>query len=68
MSGWSVNDLDSKVDELVAAGVNFEQYDLPGLKTNDKGIADFDGGNRVAYFKDPDGNTHSVAQVVSSDD
>jgi catechol 2,3-dioxygenase-like lactoylglutathione lyase family enzyme len=62
MSGWAVKDLDAKVDELVAAGVVFEQYDMPGIKTNAKGIADFDGGNRVAYFKDPEGNTHSIAQ------
>lgn len=62
LSGWRVDDLEATVDELAKDGVVFEQYDLPGLKTDAKGIADFDGGNRVAYFKDPDGNTHSVAQ------
>jgi predicted enzyme related to lactoylglutathione lyase len=31
-----------------------------------KGIATLDGGAKVAYFKDPDGNTLSVAQAPCS--
>jgi hypothetical protein len=30
--------------------------------TDEKGIATFEGDAKVAYFKDPDGNTLSIAQ------
>ena len=31
--------------------------------TNEKGIATFEGGAKVAYCRDPDGNTLSIAQA-----
>ena len=34
--------------------------------TDEKGIAMFAGGAKVAYFKDPDGNTPSIAQAPRS--
>src|SRR6266487_4939910 len=30
---WEVADLEKAVDELRERGVNFEEYDMPGLKT-----------------------------------
>ena len=63
--GWGVDDVERVVDELTSKGVVFEHYNEPGLKTNEKGIASFDGGAKVAYFKDPDSNTHSIAQAPS---
>jgi catechol 2,3-dioxygenase-like lactoylglutathione lyase family enzyme len=57
LAAWTVDDVEKEVDELTANGVTFEQYDE--LKTNEKGIADMDGG-KVAWFKDPDGNTMGV--------
>lgn len=62
MVGWTVDDLEKVVDELTSNGVSFEQYDSEPLVTNDKGIVDFgeDGGGKVAFFRDPDGNTHSL--------
>ncbi len=63
MAGWAVDDLEATVDELIANGVTFEQYtdeDGPG-GTNEKGIIEFDGG-KVAFFRDPDGNTHALNQ------
>ena len=36
------------------------------ILTDEKGIATFDGGAKVAYFRDPDGNTLSVAQAGRS--
>ena len=62
IAGWEVDDLEKMVDELTANGVNFEQYDSDPIKTNEKGIAEL-GDDRVASFKDPDGNTYGVAQV-----
>lgn len=52
---WVVDDAEAAVDELAAKGVTFEQYDLPGLKTDERGIAEI-GPFRGAWFKDPDGN------------
>ena len=59
LAGWEVDDLEAVVDELSSRGVRFEQYDQPPIVTDEKGIASFPDG-RVAYFKDPDGNTLSV--------
>jgi hypothetical protein len=41
--------------------VIFEQWNEPGMKTNAKGIAATSDG-RIAWFKDPDGNTFAVEQ------
>ena len=59
MAGWDVDDVDQVVDELIANGVTFEQYDNEDLKTNERGVIDFDGF-KVAFFRDPDGNTHAL--------
>jgi catechol 2,3-dioxygenase-like lactoylglutathione lyase family enzyme len=62
LAGWGVDDVEGIVDELALKGVAFERYDEGPIITDEKGIATFDGGARVAYFKDPDGNTLSIAQ------
>jgi catechol 2,3-dioxygenase-like lactoylglutathione lyase family enzyme len=62
VAGWSVEDLDATMEDLSSRGVRFEQYDQPGLKTDERGV--FDGGPfRAAWFKDPDGNTFALTQV-----
>jgi catechol 2,3-dioxygenase-like lactoylglutathione lyase family enzyme len=66
LTGWGVDDVDRVVDELASKGVVFERYDEGPIITDEKGIATFDGGAKVAYFKDPDGNTHSIAQAPRS--
>jgi catechol 2,3-dioxygenase-like lactoylglutathione lyase family enzyme len=53
-------DLETAVKELRDGGVTFEEYDLPGLKT-ENGIAEI-GGVKGAWFKDPDGNILAVAE------
>ena len=60
-AGWDVDDIDAVMAGLRERGVTFEEYDLPGLKTVD-GVATF-GDNRVAYFKDTEGNILSIAQM-----
>ena len=62
LAGWLVDDVEGVVDELADKGIVFERYDEPGLKTDERGIASFEGGAKVAYFKDPDGNTLSIAR------
>jgi catechol 2,3-dioxygenase-like lactoylglutathione lyase family enzyme len=65
MASWLVEDLEKVVDELTAAGVAFERYDesTGPAATNEKGIIEFEGGGGVAFFRDPDGNTHAVNQA-----
>jgi hypothetical protein len=61
--GWEVEDIEAVVAELRARGVEFEEVDLPGLKTVD-GIAEVEGnypsknssGERAAWFRDSEGN------------
>jgi predicted enzyme related to lactoylglutathione lyase len=55
LASFDVQDLDAEMDDMIAKGVVFEQYDMPGLKTDEKGIAQM-GDMRGAWFKDPDGN------------
>ena len=58
---WFVDNVDAKVAELAGKGITFEQYDLPGLKTDERGIAEL-GPFKGAWFKDPDGNILNVGQ------
>jgi catechol 2,3-dioxygenase-like lactoylglutathione lyase family enzyme len=59
LAAFETDDVDGLVDELTSNGVTFEQY-TGELETNEKGIADL-GDAKVAWFKDPDGNTLGVA-------
>jgi catechol 2,3-dioxygenase-like lactoylglutathione lyase family enzyme len=63
MAGWDVPDIEAVVDELTSRGVPFEHYSEGPILTDERGIADFGGGNRVAYFTDPDGNILSLGSV-----
>lgn len=57
---WIVGkDLEKIVEELRAKGVSFEHYDLPN--TTRQGDVHIAGGNKLAWFKDPDGNIHALA-------
>lgn len=58
--GWRVPDLARAIQELRAAGVSFERY--PGMPQDQQGIWLAPSGARVAWFKDPDGNTLSLTE------
>jgi catechol 2,3-dioxygenase-like lactoylglutathione lyase family enzyme len=58
---WVVEDLDAEMRRLRGAGVTFEDYDQPGLKT-ENGVAEFEGG-RGAWFRDSEGNIHNLMQM-----
>jgi catechol 2,3-dioxygenase-like lactoylglutathione lyase family enzyme len=58
LATWYVDDVEQVVDELSSRGVTFEHYE--GLTTDDRGISPRAGGGKVAWFKDPDGNTFAV--------
>lgn len=58
---FPVKDIEEAVDELAALGVTLEHYNLPDMKTDNRGI--FRGpGPQIAWFKDPAGNILSVLQ------
>ena len=58
--GWEVRNIESVVAWLAQRGVEFEKY--PFVADKERGIWTAPGGDRVAWFKDPDGNVLSVAQ------
>jgi catechol 2,3-dioxygenase-like lactoylglutathione lyase family enzyme len=61
--GWQSSNIEQDVRELSARGVKFERYDYMGSQ-NELGIWTAPNGAKVAWFKDPDGNTLSISQHV----
>ena len=59
---FHVDDIDEAVDELNGLGVKLERYDLPDIKTDERGIARGPKGPTIAWFKDPAGNILSVLE------
>lgn len=58
---FTVDNVDTAVDALIAKGVRFEQY-AGDIKTDEKGICRDPRGPQIAWFKDPGGNIISVLQ------
>jgi catechol 2,3-dioxygenase-like lactoylglutathione lyase family enzyme len=58
--GWYVTDIVDMVTRLKKAGIRFERYD--GMEQDKFGIWQSPSGARVAWFKDPDGNTLSLTE------
>ena len=58
--GWQVPDIVDMVTCLKKAGVRFQRYD--GMGQDKLGIWRSPSGAKVAWFKDPDGNTLSVTE------
>lgn len=58
--GIDTDDLDASMSELRSRGVEFADYDMPGLKTVD-GVAEIDG-MRSAWFTDSEGNILAVGE------
>lgn len=58
--GWEAGDIDAEVAELRSRGVVFEEYDFPGLKT-ENGIATTPVG-KAAWFLDSEGNILNLFQ------
>lgn len=59
--GWEVTDIVAAVRDLSARGVVFERFNLPFLPQDELGIWTAPNGDRVAWFKDPDGSTLSIS-------
>ena len=60
--GWRVDDIASTVAALTAKGVAFERYPFFGESQGADGVWSAPGGDKVAWFKDPDGNLLSLSQ------
>jgi catechol 2,3-dioxygenase-like lactoylglutathione lyase family enzyme len=63
VAGFRVDDVDATVATLRKRGVEFEDYDLPELKT-DGGVAEV-GDVRAAWCRDPDGNLLAIESVAA---
>jgi predicted enzyme related to lactoylglutathione lyase len=60
---WQVEDIEREVTELKRRGVQFEEYDMPGMKGENNIYTG--GGARAAWFKDSEGNILAVIQEAS---
>jgi catechol 2,3-dioxygenase-like lactoylglutathione lyase family enzyme len=60
--GWTATDIAAEVTELTGRGVKFVRYQ--GMEQDDLGIWTTPGGDRIAWFTDPDGNVLSLTQFV----
>jgi catechol 2,3-dioxygenase-like lactoylglutathione lyase family enzyme len=58
--GWEVSDIEAVVRWLQSRGVELEKYAF--VQDRELGIWTTPDGNKVAWFKDPDGNVLSVSQ------
>ena len=58
--GWHVTSIAATMTTLERAAVVFERY--PGMPQDKRGVWTAPGGARIAWFKDPDGNTLSITQ------
>jgi len=60
--GWQVSAIDNVVRALNEKGVHFEIFGF--FKQDESGIWTAPTGDKVAWFKDPDGNILSVSEHV----
>jgi predicted enzyme related to lactoylglutathione lyase len=60
--GWAVADLRATLARLVGAGVPALRFD--GMPQDDDGVWATPGGDLIAWFADPDGNTLSLTQFA----
>jgi catechol 2,3-dioxygenase-like lactoylglutathione lyase family enzyme len=61
--GWQVKNIEKTVAGLLEKGVHFERFGF--FEQDALGIWTAPTGDKVAWFKDPDGNVLSVSQHVA---
>ncbi len=61
--GWAVSDINAEMEALIGAGAVFQRF--PSLEQDAAGVWTAPGGGRIAWFRDPDGNTLSLAEGVT---
>lgn len=60
--GWEVKTIEQAVTSLRERGVHFETFGF--FKQDELGIWTAPSGDKVAWFKDPDGNILSISEHV----
>jgi Glyoxalase/Bleomycin resistance protein/Dioxygenase superfamily. len=60
--GWEVEDMLAAQEGLQRRGIKFEHF--PNMGQDEHGICTFPTGDKVAWFKDPDGNLLSISKHV----
>ncbi|MGB0120209.1 MAG: VOC family protein [Solirubrobacterales bacterium] len=64
-AGWEVPDLEAEIADLKSRGITFESYDgTDGPPTDENGIFVHEG-MKVAWFRDPEGNTFALNEGPS---
>ena len=61
--GWEVSGIEEVIDGLQEKGVHFEKFGF--FEQDARGIWTAPNGDKVAWFKDPDGNILGLSQHVS---
>ena len=61
--GWQVSDIEATIRTLSERGITFARFD--SVDQDELGIWTSPAGGRIAWFKDPDGNTLSVAELTA---
>jgi len=61
--GWKVSDIRKAMEGLAQRGITFERY--KGVPQDDQGVWTTPGGDKVSWFKDPDGNILSLTEFRS---
>jgi catechol 2,3-dioxygenase-like lactoylglutathione lyase family enzyme len=59
---FEVDDVAAQVADMRAHGVVFEEYDLPGMKTEDGIVTQ--GSTHIAFFKDSEGNLIGISEPM----
>jgi catechol 2,3-dioxygenase-like lactoylglutathione lyase family enzyme len=59
---WLVDDIKAETAALKAKGIDFENFNVPGVETVD-GISAVGPNIWTAYFRDPDGNLLFMTQI-----
>ena len=59
---FPVTDIKAEMTELRSRGLEFEHYDVPGMKMEDDIM--IGGGAMAAWFKDSEGNIMAIVQSV----
>jgi catechol 2,3-dioxygenase-like lactoylglutathione lyase family enzyme len=59
---WLVGDIKAEVAALRAKGIEFVEFDVPGVEMTN-GIAQSGPAVWTAYFRDPDGNLLGLTQI-----
>jgi catechol 2,3-dioxygenase-like lactoylglutathione lyase family enzyme len=59
---WVVGDIKAEVAALREKGIEFVEFDVPGVETVD-GISQSGPAVWTAYFRDPDGNLLGLTQI-----